>query len=88
MGLTPFIPVMVNLSKCEPCAYNLSYDFLIMQLVFTMVTVEGMIRLMQWKVWGKFSIFIAFVYEATSCVPATSVHMHFPPTHLSGQTCM
>ena len=24
--------------------------------------------------------------KATSCVPATSVHPHFPPSHLSGQT--
>ena len=25
---------------------------------------------------------------ALSCMPETSVHLRFPPTHLSGQTCM
>jgi hypothetical protein len=36
-----------------------------MQLVITMVTVEGMIRSMQWKVWGKFSVSIASVSNPT-----------------------
>jgi hypothetical protein len=32
-----------------------------MQLAMTVVTMEGMIRLLQYKVWGKFSVFIASV---------------------------